>query len=312
MKLALIALALASSARAAVKTATLELKDYILDKPSAAMEGPVKHGFVTLEGEDSVWVLGQKIEILDRGRPAPQYLCHSRLGLADKDVQVGKVDTIRKEYNMNRVISVSQGATDVEFPPGFAFKANMRNRRLLFGAQLQSPAFAGAPLNLSVRTSIRYMDEKSGREAGLQELRSLRFEFPGMSDEHHDHHWMHDHGGQFSVSPGKRVFTQDFPAGSFGWLPYTTTIHYMRPHLHAYATSVELYDVTDGRRLWKGRARTDPATGALAHVDAYSSAEGLRVFRDHAYRVIAEYDNTTSEPVDAMIFLTAYYKRVSR
>jgi hypothetical protein len=210
---------------------------------------------------------------------------------------------------MNRAISVSQGGMDVQLPEGFGYRVNLAKHRLVFDAQLQNPKFV-KPLNLSVRTTVKYMDDESARKAGLIELRSVRFTLPGMDmDMSHDSSWVHHHGGQFSVPPGKREFSQIFRAEDYHF-PAKTTVHYMRPHLHAYAKSIALIDETAKKTLWKGTAQTDSKTGSLSHVDIYSSSEGFQIYRSHTYRLVSEYENPNATPVDAMVMLTIYYRRL--
>jgi hypothetical protein len=91
-------------------------------------------------------------------------------------------------------------------------------------------------------------------------------------------------------------------------IPYPeTTVHLLTGHMHAYGESIELRDVTTGEALFRANAKAfDSATG-IEHMTHYSSEGGFPVHQDHQYELIATYNNTTSQGVDAMAVLYLYY-----
>src|SRR6185503_18461204 len=100
-------------------------------------------------------------------------------------------------------------------------------------------------------------------------------------------------GSQFSghwvVKPGREVnHTTVTRLMNIG---YDTTIHYILVHLHPFAESLELVDLT--AKNFKDRI-------GLERVGEFSSAKGIPVFKDHAYELISVYNNTTDQDQDAM------------
>ena len=89
-------------------------------------------------------------------------------------------------------------------------------------------------------------------------------------------------------------------------LPYDTTLHYVAVHLHPFAQSVELRDLTDGATVYRSRARQVPDRVGLAEVDSFSSVEGIRLSKDHEYEVVSVYDNTSGVDQDAMATMFLY------
>jgi hypothetical protein len=85
------------------------------------------------------------------------------------------------------------------------------------------------------------------------------------------------------------------------------TLHYISLHLHPYGTYVELRDRTLSKTVWKGFAHYRKGTTEIVKSDVYSSEAGIPVFKDHDYAIIAEYDNTSGKPVDAMAMLYLYF-----
>jgi tetratricopeptide (TPR) repeat protein len=83
-------------------------------------------------------------------------------------------------------------------------------------------------------------------------------------------------------------------------LPYDTRIHTIDTHLHPFAESLELRDLTTQETLFRAEATMLGEGHGVQHVETYSSEEGIPVYADHEYAVVTTYDNTSGEPQDAM------------
>ncbi len=110
--------------------------------------------------------------------------------------------------------------------------------------------------------------------------------------------------GHFIVPPGRHVYrtlvTEQMP------LAYDTRVHYIAIHLHPFAESLELIDLTTKKSVYKSATRPLERGIGLSHVDSYSSREGVPLLKDHSYEVVAVYDNTTSKVHDAMAVMYLY------
>jgi hypothetical protein len=89
-------------------------------------------------------------------------------------------------------------------------------------------------------------------------------------------------------------------------LPYDTTLHYVAVHLHPFAESVELRDLTAGTTVYKSHARQERERIGLKEVEFLSSAEGIPLYKDHEYEVVSVYDNTSGVDQDAMATMFLY------
>ena len=89
-------------------------------------------------------------------------------------------------------------------------------------------------------------------------------------------------------------------------LPYDTKAHYSAVHLHPFAESLEFRDLTAGKTLFKSAARNYEDKIGLDHVDYFSSAEGIELFKDHDYEIVSVYNNTTDEEQDSMAVMYLY------
>jgi Flp pilus assembly protein TadD len=83
-------------------------------------------------------------------------------------------------------------------------------------------------------------------------------------------------------------------------LQYDTTVHTIDVHLHPFAESLELRDLTTQKTLFKSAATSVDDGIGIAHVETYRSEEGIPVYADHEYAIISTYNNTTGENQDAM------------
>jgi hypothetical protein len=109
--------------------------------------------------------------------------------------------------------------------------------------------------------------------------------------------------GHWIVPPGKQVNHSDITW--FMNLRYDTRLRYAAVHLHPFARSLEMRDMTTGKTVFLAKAQ-NPATGVgLTHVDEFSSPDGVLLQHTHKYSLISTYDNPTNANADSMasIFL---------
>lgn len=109
--------------------------------------------------------------------------------------------------------------------------------------------------------------------------------------------------GHWVVPPGRQVNHSDITW--FLALPYDTVMHYAAVHLHPFAESLTLRDLTTDETLFSAKAAGPRKGVGLTHVDSYASEKGIRLYKDHKYELISVYDNPTPETRDSMasIFL---------
>jgi hypothetical protein len=111
--------------------------------------------------------------------------------------------------------------------------------------------------------------------------------------------------GHWVVNPGREV--NRTPVTKLLSLPYDTTAHYIAVHLHPFAESLELYDLTAKKTVFKSKVRGMPGRIGIAHVDYFTSEEGVMMYDDHEYELISVYHNTTKEPQDSMAVMYIYF-----
>jgi hypothetical protein len=109
--------------------------------------------------------------------------------------------------------------------------------------------------------------------------------------------------GHWIVPPGKQVNHSDITW--FMNLQFDTRLHYAAVHLHPFAKSLEMRDMTTGKTVFLAKAQNPSEGVGLTHVDEFSSADGVLLQHAHKYSLISSYDNPTNGNVDSMasIFL---------
>ena len=85
-----------------------------------------------------------------------------------------------------------------------------------------------------------------------------------------------------------------------------TTAHCIAVHLHPFAESLELRDLTTGETVFIAKARNSTDKIGLEFVDFLSSEEVIALYKDHEYTLISVYDNRSDENQDAMATMFIY------
>ena len=114
------------------------------------------------------------------------------------------------------------------------------------------------------------------------------------------------YAAHMTLPPGKRQFVTDVT--HYMNLPYDTALHAAGMHLHPFAQAVTLRDATDGRVIFKVAAKTIPDPPSIERIDSFLSPEGVPLFKDHRYEIVADYDNTGDKDADAMADAILYFR----
>ncbi len=110
--------------------------------------------------------------------------------------------------------------------------------------------------------------------------------------------------GHWFVKPGREEVHSNVT--KFMDLHFDTTIHFITMHLHAFAESMELRDLTTGESLVKLHAKNYAGKVGLEKIEQFSSAEGIKVYKDHEYELVSVYNNTTDHDISAMAMMVVY------
>lgn len=293
-----------------------------------------------------LWIVGFEAVMVDPEggeKISQEFMCHTNL---DIDVAKHQATFDDDKPFSGRLFTLSQGQYRIDLPPGFGIpivsdelldvntqvlnlnlpnvKRSVRHRvimRFMRDRDLAKPMKA---LFVSGAYGLKLLEGKDGHY-GLAE--------PSSSTGHEGHEGHEGHGepgahggaclpgenaGKHSLDDGKgRVFTGHWvvkPGREVNHtrvtelmdLPFDTRVHYVAVHLHPFAESLELIDLTTKKSVYRAKTRQADRGIGLAHVDFYSSDEGLPVFRDHEYEIVSTYNNTSNQDQDSMAVLNLY------
>jgi len=110
--------------------------------------------------------------------------------------------------------------------------------------------------------------------------------------------------GHWVIKPGIEV--NHTVATKLLKVPYDTTIHYIAIHLHPFAESLELKDLTRGEIVFKSNVTGYKNKIGINSVEYYSSETGIPLYKDHEYQIISTYNNTSEENQDSMAVMFLY------
>ena len=304
---------------------------YEIDRLYNSMEGPASVVRVPLRQgtakPELLWVKGVYVEVVDeRGEPADQeFMCHVVGGIDPSSAHDRQFGFRTLD---GRFATLSQGQVTKDYPKGFGVPV-LSNEAIGFSSQVlnfNAPEGRHRVRHKIVTLYLRDSEAKVPMRAiknGFAQVMVLVGGEPGdgyfgvrMPDpeEHgascavgvnasavgatYDDLYGREFSGHWVVEPGRH--TNQTLATHMLNLPYDTRIHTIDTHLHPFAESLELRDLTTQETLFRAEATMLGEGHGVKRVETYSSEEGIPVYADHEYAVVTTYDNTSGEPQDAM------------
>ena len=306
---------------------------FTIDTTWASMKGPYRVMDVTLTDTTShelVWVVGYEAAIVDADSREPkssEFMCHSNV---DLDMARHRQIFGWEKFPSRRLFTLSEGQTEVKLPDGFGIPLRS-DEPLSVTAQVLNHNYHGAPIRVRQRITVHYLRDRALKkplialyQRGVNTL--VRLDGPNGAynsdvepEEMHDHAAAegmgadsipyHDHegrtfAGHWVVKPGREVRTTPIN----GWLgmKQDLTIHFVSVHLHPFAESVQLRDVTTGETVLASKAENRSERIGLARVDQIASPSGITLHKDHQYELVSAYNNTTTQNRTAMAVMYLY------
>lgn len=306
---------------------------YTVDKIYKSMQGPMSMRDFTLlpaaAPRETVWITGFQATMVgeDGKTPMPQeYMCHSNLDvdpLKHHEVYGHSLST------SGRLFTLSQGQFEITLPDGFGIPI-WSNEKMSLTTQVLNLNNHGAPVQVRHDVEVAFVRDPAPSQppmkplfmAGVYGLKLLEGAHGSFDSEQPSQHgsscmmgeaasdggYTDKQGKKFTghwvVKPGREV--NKTPVTTMLAVPFDTTIHYIAVHLHPFAESLTLNDLTTGKTVYSSKTRQLDGKIGLAHVDSLSSIEGIPVYKDHEYELVSVYNNTTSENQDSMAVMLIY------
>ena len=320
---------------------------YTIDKKYKSMKGPYsvetfRFGYTkddevpTGESyeEEIIWIVGISADVIseDGNETLPdEFMCHANLDFTSK--RQHKLFQNRTRGTYNRIVTLSQGQTDIQLPEGFGIPMLSTTPIQLTTQVLNHNEIENLPINVRQKVTIKYIKDKDltesltplYRQEGAYSLVSMTgepaiFDVGTPQDAHEGSSCLPGENagtdiykdkfgrlfsGHWVVKPGEdvthTVITEKMR------LPYDTDIHAIGVHLHPFAESISLKDLTTDEVIYESRPTQKKSGVGLESVPYYSDNENaIPLRKDHEYEIISVYNNTSSEDQDAMAVLGIY------
>ncbi|MBC8646962.1 MAG: hypothetical protein H7X85_07345 [Thermoanaerobaculia bacterium] len=317
----------ASGSRSAVVLSPV----YAIDRKWGSMQGPRSTQPLTLweaEKPELLWITGFRAEIVaeDGVTPMPvELFCHINVDW-DLDIHRGLFGWGNR--GRPRVISLSQGQTALRLPEGSGIpvfsdepltlttqvlnhnleRPDLRVRhRVTFDfhrhGDLARPLRPLFPTMAYVLAVVKGKDGYPGIAAPTEEMHGEAC-LPGQAAPNaftrvnYSDAFGREFTGHWVVPPGRETRRTNVTA--LLDLPFDTTLHFAAVHVHPFATSLELRDLTAGETVFRASARGPRRGIGLSHVDTFSSVPGVRLSKDHQYQLVSVYEKPAPGQTDAM------------
>ena len=309
---------------------------FTIDREYRSMRGPWTRASAKLldsDEEELLWIVGYRASMVDadgREEMPQDYMCHSNL-----DYDPAEHEKIFGTRNLtSRLFTLSQGQLEIDFPDGFGLPI-LSTEKLNLTLQVLDLNFEGESVDVRHRISVRFLRDRelSKKEKpqalftkGVYGLKLLEGEdghfgielgkhdeaqhgpgcLPGenVDDDTYEDGLGRTFTGHWVVEPGREenhtLVTHILN------LPFDTTVHYVAVHLHPFAQSIRLHDLTTGETVFESHADQFLDRIGLSHVESFSSTEGFPLYRGHDYELVSVYDNASQAPQDSMAVLNLY------
>lgn len=301
---------------------------YTIDRKYRSEEGPMTRETVNLDTgtpRGLLWITGIRTEMVgpDGTTPTlPEFMCHVSLNF--EDLEKHRAEFGWGNQGIARILALSQGQLSARFPPGFGIPV-LSDEGLTLTTRVLNHNRPNEHFQVRHRVTIEFLRDADVRD-GIRPLRNVMAYVQVALQPSNS---MHAHGhtddgdddvagvaaptivsmvsknsagrefvGHWVVKPGREVRKKNVTDAL--QVPFDTTLHYSGIHVHPFAESMELRDLTTGESLIKVFARPLAKGIGMEHVDSFSSQKGIPIYKSHQYQMISVYNNTTSVDQDSM------------
>jgi cyclophilin family peptidyl-prolyl cis-trans isomerase len=283
------------------------------------------------------WLKGFKLEVLDENDkvlPTAEFICHTNI-----DADSAQRNDLFKEATrcvFGRVLTITQGCTDITFPEGYAvpvasdeqwhfiFQAANRSTdehkrvkhrltmNLIADQDLVRPITALAWTVPHIEVVVDkdspaiVAKEKSECPLCIGEGRGVNAPNSTSTSVGSDVYGRKV-SGHWVVPPGKSKWATLIRDTDFA--PKPRTIRAAWAHIHPFCTDIELVHVSQLNRkvIFDIHAQSSTNPVEIQHIDFISSTPGISLPSGDSYEAVVSYDNPTNQAFDSMATLGIYF-----
>jgi hypothetical protein len=308
----------------------------VVDNIYTSMEGPkVMQGFqINPESQDLIWIRSFKTEALaidEQTKLSNDYICHTNVDYYDSSYYSKWNLPGRIGQHYPRLATLTNGMESYAFPEGFGFPI-LANEYLYLSTQSLNHNKKDSLFKIKHKISLGYVKDN----AALKPLssRTIFIMLPYDSDqpfkneaakvdpticipvETKNHNYLANNGQQMSghwvIFPGKQTYRSRVTDQL--QLKEATPLHHIATHLHPFAESLMLKDVTADTIIFNAEAKNHLNKIGLEKIAEFTSQAGIILYPDHEYELILTTNNTSEKPQDMMasMFVALYDSQLDK
>jgi cyclophilin family peptidyl-prolyl cis-trans isomerase len=344
LALAFITLSAAADDAPLVRSYVYLSPTYTIDKKYRSMEGPGSTDSIYIDAQQDppelLWIVGVKTEMVAEDGETPQLpelMCHVNVDLdAAKHSAMFKLN----RYTQQRLVTLSQGMLNAQFPDGFGYPLASNEPLNLFTQVLNHNIEHPNNMKVRHRVTISYIRDKdlktplkplfnvgaSGTVILDNGSHNMAMPNMAMAEVTGSDGKPLDHttscltlprapnavgtGSDYTDPSGHKVTGHWIvPPGHqvnhsditwFMGLPMNASLHWAAAHLHPFAQSLTIRDTTTDQTIFEVKATGPKDKVGLDKVETFTSEKGVPMYRDHKYELISVYDNPTQQNADSM------------
>jgi hypothetical protein len=319
-----------------VHSQVLLSEPYTIDKKYMSMTGPYGFNKTTLLPEGTppelLWIVGYESHVVrakDNERVSQEFMCHANLDV-DPNAYFKAFPTAPSLSG--RFFTLSQGQYSIDFPQGFGLPIPS-NMELSLATQVLNLNRDKIQMDVRHEVTIRYVRDSELHRPMTAMYQAAVEGFKALEEARYYGVANHDaDSGDFGpgCSVGQAAIAGDADEDGLGqkftahWvvepglevnrtnvtrflnLPFDTKAHYIAAHLHPFAETMTLKDLTTDTVVYEAKVEGSKSRIGIDRVDFYSSTEGIAFHKGHEYELTSRYNNTGAANADSMAVMYLY------
>ena len=313
-----------------IMTKTILSPSFHVNDIFPSMTGPWEAHYFDLMrtvGPELVWFKGYRCSVRDaetKDLLGDEFLCHNSLDYSISDYYRNWGIKGRVGVFTSRLATMTQGQTDMILPDGFGIPLQS-NQALSALTQVLNVNRPKADLHVEYLMEVDYLTDKSVEEVKplFQQSVSVLVEvdtnylYHGNLPEAQDclpvltsREFMkkcrdgHTFTGHWLLPKGKDTIRYDVT--DILSLPFTTTLHYVGVHVHPHCESLELWDKTENKLIFRSTIENHKSLSKMNNIEAFSSISGVTMHNDHRYELICTTRSKSERTRDMMATMLLY------
>lgn len=290
---------------------------FLIDGIYKSMEGPKASHYIQLQTDSTlVWMTGFKVEAIDeQGKKlSNDFVCHMNVDINDISYfsSFNLNNRIGKQYP--RLTSLSHGMEDFNFPEGFGIPLQ-GNDLLYITTQTLNHNLPKISKKIKHKVAITYTTAPKIPLMSKTIFMALPYDKanpykspldPGkdfcIPVETKNHSYPDGNGnmlsGHWVIPQGEKIYKSNISHQL--QLEEDTKLHAVAVHVHPFAERLTLFDKTTQKIIFSSEIKNHKKGIGLTNIEAFSSINGVTMYRNHDYELLLKVNNTSNDTQDMM------------